>query len=39
MEFARPGLNKRKESLGEKPDQSFPAEWAEKAVLPEAHRP
>ena len=38
MEFARPGLNKRKESLGEKPDQSFPAEWAEKAVLPEAHR-
>ena len=39
MEYARPGLKKRKESLGENPDQNFPAEWAEKAVLPEAYRP
>jgi len=39
MEFARPGLKKRKEKLGEKPDQNFPTEWAEKAVLPEAYQP
>ena len=39
MEYARPGLKKRKESLGEGPDQNFPAEWGEKAVLPEAYRP
>ena len=39
MEYARPGLKKRKESLGESPDQNFPTEWAEKAVLPEQYRP
>ncbi len=39
MKFARPGLEKRKEKMGEKPDQNFPTEWAEEAVLPEAHRP
>jgi len=39
MEYARPGLKKRKESLGENPDQDFPAEWTDKAVLPEAYRP
>ena len=39
MKFARPGLKKRKESLGEKPDQHFPADWSEKAELPEQYRP
>jgi len=28
MEYARPGLKKRKEKFGEKPDQVFPEEWA-----------
>jgi hydroxymethylglutaryl-CoA lyase len=39
MKFARPGLEKRKEKMGEKPDQNFPTEWAEEAELPEAYRP
>ena len=39
MEYARPGLKKRKEKMGEKPDQNFPAEWAENAELPEEYRP
>ncbi len=37
--FARPGLKKRKEKLGEAPDQNLPAEWGDKAVLPEQYRP
>ncbi|MFO7559882.1 MAG: pyruvate carboxyltransferase [Desulfobacterales bacterium] len=35
MEHARPGLAKRKEALGEKKGQKLPADWPEKAVLPE----
>ena len=35
MQFARPGLKKRKEKLGENPDQMLPKGWGEKAVLPE----
>ena len=35
MQFARPGLKKLKQKLGENPDQSFPETWGEKAVLPE----
>jgi len=38
-QFARPGLAKRKEKLGEKPGQLVPADWGENAVLPEKHRP
>ena len=38
-EFARPGLPKRKEKLGEGKDQKIPEEWADKAVLPEDMRP
>jgi hydroxymethylglutaryl-CoA lyase len=38
MQFARPGLNKRKEGLGEKPGQAFPEDWAPKAILPEKYR-
>jgi hypothetical protein len=36
--FGRPGLNKIREKMGEKPDQKFPAEWGEKAKLPEQYR-
>lgn len=36
--FGRPGLKKMKEKMGEKPDQKFPAEWGDKAVLPERCR-
>ena len=39
MEYARPGLAKRKEKLGERPGQAFPSAWNEKAVLPEQYRP
>jgi len=39
MHFARPGLKKRKEKLGEKPGQLLPKEWGSKAVLPEQYRP
>ncbi len=39
MEFARPGLSKLKEKLGERPDQKLPDGWGEKAVLPEEYRP
>jgi hydroxymethylglutaryl-CoA lyase len=28
MKFARPGLKKVKEKLGEKPGQKFPADWS-----------
>jgi hydroxymethylglutaryl-CoA lyase len=38
-EFARPGLKKLKEKMGEAPGQKLPAPWAEKAVLPERYRP
>ena len=37
--FARPGLKKRKEKLGEPGGQKLPPEWGEKAVLPEKYRP
>lgn len=33
--FARPGLAKRKEKLGEKAGQKLPGGWADAAVLPE----
>ena len=36
--FARPGLKRRKEKLGEKPDQNLPDEWKGQAVLPEQFR-
>ncbi len=39
MEFARPGLKKLIEKLGEKPGQLIPADWAPKAVLPKRLRP
>jgi hydroxymethylglutaryl-CoA lyase len=38
MEYARPGLGKRKEKLGEAPAQKLPADWGEKAILPERCR-
>ena len=37
MKFARPGLRKLKEKLGETPDQNLPSGWAAKAVLPEKY--
>jgi len=37
MEYARPGLKPLKEKLNEKPGQSFPGEWPEKATLPEKY--
>ena len=39
MEFARPGLQPRKEKRGEKPGQKIPEEWGDTAVLPEQYRP
>ena len=39
MKFARPGLKKLKEKMGEKPGQNFPDGWSENAVLPEKYRP
>ncbi|MBW2367960.1 MAG: pyruvate carboxyltransferase [Deltaproteobacteria bacterium] len=38
-QFARPGLPKLKEKLGEPADQKMPAEWGANAVLPEKCRP
>lgn len=38
-QFARPGLKKMKEKLGEKAGQKMPSEWGDKAVLPEEYRP
>jgi hydroxymethylglutaryl-CoA lyase len=38
MEYARPGLAKRKEKLGEKPGQKFPSDWNEKATLPDQYK-
>jgi hydroxymethylglutaryl-CoA lyase len=39
MKYARPGLSKLKEKIGETPDQTVPAVWGDKAVLPEQHQP
>jgi len=39
MEFARPGLKKLIEKVGEKPGQNAPAEWPAKAVLPKEWGP
>jgi hydroxymethylglutaryl-CoA lyase len=39
MKFARPGLKKRKAELNEEPGQKLPAEWRDRAVLPENCRP
>jgi hydroxymethylglutaryl-CoA lyase len=36
--FARPGLKRRKEKVGEKPGQNLPDEWKDEAVLPEQYR-
>jgi hydroxymethylglutaryl-CoA lyase len=36
--FARPGLKRRKEKVGEKPGQNLPDEWKDQAVLPEQYR-
>lgn len=38
MQFARPGLQQRKEKLGEEPGQKVPKAWSPKAVLPEKDR-
>jgi hydroxymethylglutaryl-CoA lyase len=38
MKYARPGLAKRKEKLGEKPGQLFPSDWKEKATLPDQYK-
>jgi hydroxymethylglutaryl-CoA lyase len=38
-EYARPGLQPRKSKRGEAPGQKLPAEWGDKAVLPEHLRP
>jgi len=38
MKFARPGLKKLKQKLGESEAQKLPSEWAETAVLPERYR-
>jgi len=35
MEFARPGLKKRKQALGEKPAQKLPDGWSPQPVLPD----
>jgi len=37
--FARPGLKKLKEKLGEAPDQKLPEGWGAEALLPEQYRP
>ncbi len=37
--FARPGLKKLKEKLGEDPDQKLPEGWGAEALLPEQYRP
>jgi len=38
MKYARPGLKKRKEKLGETPNQQWPSGWAPEANLPEQYR-
>ena len=37
--FARPGLAKLKEKMGEGASQKLPGQWPEVAVSPEAFRP
>jgi hydroxymethylglutaryl-CoA lyase len=37
--FARPGLKRLKEKMGESAGQQLPSEWADQAVLPERFRP
>ncbi len=37
--FARPGLKKMKQKLGEAADQKLPEGWGAKAMLPEQYRP
>jgi hydroxymethylglutaryl-CoA lyase len=37
--FARPGLKKMKEKMGEDPDQKLPEGWGAEALLPEQYRP
>jgi hydroxymethylglutaryl-CoA lyase len=39
MKFARPGLKKLIEKVGEKPGQSAPEEWPAKAILPKEWGP
>ena len=39
MKFARPGLKKAKEKMGEKPGAKLPEGWTEKAVLPKVWGP
>ncbi|HRR48031.1 MAG TPA: hypothetical protein P5172_10945 [Syntrophales bacterium] len=39
MKFARPGLKKLIEKLGEQPGQRIPPEWTKEAVLPEVWGP
>jgi hydroxymethylglutaryl-CoA lyase len=39
MKFARPGLKKLIEKVGEKPGQSVPAEWSPSAIVPEKWGP
>jgi hydroxymethylglutaryl-CoA lyase len=39
MKFARPGLKRVKEKLGETPDQKWPQDWSDNPVLPEQYRP
>jgi hydroxymethylglutaryl-CoA lyase len=38
-QFARPGLQRRKQKLGEQAGQKLPEDWAPQAVLPEKYRP
>ena len=38
-QFARPGLKKLIEKVGEKPGQRVPPDWTEKAVLPQPWGP
>ena len=39
MKFARPGLKKLVEKVGEQPGQRVPSEWPAQAVLPEKYGP
>jgi hydroxymethylglutaryl-CoA lyase len=34
MKFARPGLKKLVEKLGEKPGQRVPSDWSKEAIVP-----
>jgi hypothetical protein len=39
MKFARPGLKKLIEKVGEKPGQSVPPDWSAEAIIPEKWGP